>query len=59
MPNYHKVYQMAIKTYQMFVKYYKWPKNTRTFSIPKPSKIYPNKDFWFGNIPPSNPAVVK
>jgi hypothetical protein len=27
-----------------------------TFSIPRPSKIYPNWDFWFEKIPSGNPA---
>jgi hypothetical protein len=27
-----------------------------TFSIPRPSKIYPNRDFWFENIPSGNPG---
>jgi hypothetical protein len=36
-------YQMAIiPMYQTAVIYSKWPKNTTTFSIPKPSQIYPN-----------------
>jgi hypothetical protein len=30
----------------MVIKYSKWPQNIPTFSIPKPFKIYPNKDFW-------------
>jgi hypothetical protein len=33
-------------------------KNPPTFSILKPSKIYPNWDFWFENIPSGNHAVV-
>jgi hypothetical protein len=37
--------------------YYKWTKNIPTFSIPRPSKIYPNKDFWFGNIASGNPGT--
>jgi hypothetical protein len=32
--------------------------NTPTFSILKPSKIYPNWDFWFENIPSGNPTSV-
>jgi hypothetical protein len=27
-------------------------------SIARPSKIYPNWDFWFENIPSGNPAVT-
>jgi hypothetical protein len=26
-----------------------------TFSIPRPSKIFPNWDFWFAKIPSGNP----
>jgi hypothetical protein len=28
-----------------------------TFSIPRPSKIYPNWYLWFENIPSGNPVV--
>jgi hypothetical protein len=42
--------------YQFAVKYSKWPYNKSTFSISRPSKKYPNWDFWFENIPPGNPA---
>jgi hypothetical protein len=38
-PNGHKISQMSIK-------YKKWPKNISTFSNLRPSKIYPNWDFW-------------
>jgi hypothetical protein len=31
---------------------------TPTFYIPRPSKIYPNRDFWYGNIPSGNPGVL-
>jgi hypothetical protein len=44
-PDCHKIYQMAIE-------YTKWP----NFSVSKPSKIYPNWDFWFENIASGNPA---
>jgi hypothetical protein len=37
MPNGHKIFQMII--------------NITTLSIPRPSKIYPNWDFWFENMP--------
>jgi hypothetical protein len=47
-PNSQKIYQLA-------VKYYKCTYNIATFSIPKPSKIYTDWDFWFENIPSSNP----
>jgi hypothetical protein len=35
----------------MAVKYSKWAYNIATFCIPRPSKIYPNFDFWFENNP--------
>jgi hypothetical protein len=35
--------------FQMAVIYSKWSKNIPTFSIPRPSKIYPNGDFWLEN----------
>jgi hypothetical protein len=36
---------MAMKyIYQMAVKYYKWPYNIETFSIPRRSQIFPNWD---------------
>jgi hypothetical protein len=44
LPNGHTIYQMA-------VLYLKWLHNIPTFSIPRPSKIYPHWDFWFENIP--------
>jgi hypothetical protein len=45
----------------MAIRYAKWPQkqmaqNIPTSSIARPSKIYPNCDFWFGNIPSGNPA---
>jgi hypothetical protein len=49
LPNCHKIYQMT-------VAYFKWPKNIPAFSILRPSKIYPNWDFWFENKPSGNPA---
>jgi hypothetical protein len=48
-PNGHKISQMA-------VKYSKWPQNISTFSNLRPSKRYPNWDFWFENKPSGNPA---
>jgi hypothetical protein len=36
--------------------YSKWPKNIATFSISRPSKIYPIWDFWFENIQLGNPG---
>jgi hypothetical protein len=38
------------KIYQIAVKYTKWPQNIpKTLSIPRPSKIFPNWDFWYEN----------
>jgi hypothetical protein len=42
-------------TYQIVVKYSKWPQNILSF--PRHSKIYPNIDFWFENIPSGNPDL--
>jgi hypothetical protein len=54
------------KTYQIAIKYNKWPqiavKQTKfpnkepTTSIAKPSKVDPNRNFWFENMPPGNPG---
>jgi hypothetical protein len=49
-PNDHKLYQTAIN-------YPKWSKNITTFSITRPSKIYPKWDFLFENKPSGNPAA--
>jgi hypothetical protein len=38
----HKIFQMALKLI-------KWPLNIPTSSVARPSKIYPNCDFWFEN----------
>jgi hypothetical protein len=38
----------------MAVIYSKRPKNLPTFSISRLSKIYPDRDFWFENIPSGN-----
>jgi hypothetical protein len=43
-PNARKILQMAIK--------YRW-----TFSNQRPSKIYPNWDFWFEIKPSGNPVL--
>jgi hypothetical protein len=37
------------KIYQMVAKYTKCQQNITTFCTPRPSKIYRNGDFWFGN----------
>jgi hypothetical protein len=42
MPNGHKIDQMAI--------------NVPTSSIARPSKIYPERDFWFKKKPSGNPG---
>jgi hypothetical protein len=43
--------------YQIAVIYSKGRENIQTFSIPRPSKIYPNLDFWLENIPSGNPTL--
>jgi hypothetical protein len=52
LPNGHKMYQKA-------VIYSKWPKIYQPFQVPRPkprpSKIYPNWDSWFENMPSGNP----
>jgi hypothetical protein len=35
--------------YHINTKYTKWPQNIRTFWVLRPSKIYPNWDFWYTN----------
>jgi hypothetical protein len=40
----------------MATKYSKWSWNITTFSISRPSKFYPNWDFWFENKPSGNPV---
>jgi hypothetical protein len=61
-PKLGEIYQIATKLpngHQMQQEaeiYSKWPKNMPTLSIPRPSKIYPNCDFCFENIPSGNPA---
>jgi hypothetical protein len=44
------------KISQMFLKHSKWSKIISTLSNLRPSKIYPNWDFWFENKPSCNPA---
>jgi hypothetical protein len=48
-PNCHKISPMS-------AKYSKRPQNIFTFSNQRPSKIYPNWDFWFQNKPSGNPG---
>jgi hypothetical protein len=53
-PNYHNMYQMVIKyTYQLAIKI---DQKTPTYYIANSSRIYPNWDFWFENIPSGNPV---
>jgi hypothetical protein len=47
-----------LKLYQTAIKYSTWSLNSTTFSIPRPSKIYPNWYFWFLKKPSGNPAYV-
>jgi hypothetical protein len=42
----------------MAFKYSKWPHNIPTLTIKRPSKIYPNWDFWFENKPSGNPVIL-
>jgi hypothetical protein len=49
------MYQMVIKS-QMVIKCSKWQLNISTVLNVRPSKIYPNWDFWFENKPSGNPA---
>jgi hypothetical protein len=49
LPNEHKIYQMALINSKL--EY-----NLPIFSIIRPSKIYPIRDFWFENIPSGNPG---
>jgi hypothetical protein len=39
----------------MYGKFTKWPQNKPTSSVAGSSKIYPNWDFWFENIPSGKP----
>jgi hypothetical protein len=41
----------------MFVKYSEWSLNIPILSILRPSKIYPNKDFWLENKSSGNPGA--
>jgi hypothetical protein len=41
----------------MSAKYYKWPLNISTMSNLRPSKINPNRYFWFDNKPSGYPAA--
>jgi hypothetical protein len=41
------------KICEMVTKY----TNQHMYSMARPSKIYPNYDFWFQNIPSGNPGI--
>jgi hypothetical protein len=54
--------------YQIAIKYPKWPQNIQNGCkidhkicqhrrIARPSKIYPNLDFWYENVPSGNPET--
>jgi hypothetical protein len=51
--NDHKLYKDAI----YYTKYSKWSWNITIFSIPRPSKFYPNWDFGFESKPSGNPDL--
>jgi hypothetical protein len=46
------------KICQLDILYSEWLFIVATFSIPKPSKSYPNCIFWFENIPSGNPVSM-
>jgi hypothetical protein len=55
----------TVKIHQITIKYTKWLQNIpsgrkiyQTFSIPRPSKIVPNLDLWYANLPSGNPDRV-
>jgi hypothetical protein len=56
-----KIYRNDHKMYQASIKYTKGryidlvAKKLRKFFVARHSKIYPNWDFWFENIPSGNP----
>jgi hypothetical protein len=50
-PNCYKIYQIALK-------YSKGSYNIPIFIIPRPTKTYPNWDFWYENKPSGNPVRV-
>jgi hypothetical protein len=65
-PTYYKIYQITTKytklpqnmtnVYKVYQIALKYPKNIPISSIARPSKKYPNLDFWIDNIPSGNPA---
>jgi hypothetical protein len=50
-PNGNKLYRGRKILYINVIKY-------TNISIPRPSKFYPNWDFWFENKPPGTSAMV-
>jgi hypothetical protein len=56
-PNDHKRYQKAIKYILFCRKVDKMAIKIPTSSFARPSKIYPNWDFWFENIPSGNTGL--
>jgi hypothetical protein len=57
-PNDHKLYQMAIKYTKRRIVH-KSPSNIPTYSIPSPSKIFPNWDFWYENKPSGSHILLR
>jgi hypothetical protein len=45
-PNGRKIFQMVINYVPI-----------QTFFIPRPSKMHPNLEFWFANIPSGSPGT--
>jgi hypothetical protein len=41
----------------LYRKFTKWSQNIPTCSVARPSKIYPNWEFWFGNQLSGNPVL--
>jgi hypothetical protein len=55
---YHYNLSNGHKLYQIAINHTKWPFNMLTSFIARPSKLYPNRDFWFENMPSGNPACM-
>jgi hypothetical protein len=56
------MYTKRGEIYQIATKYAKWPQNITNGRkihkhFPRPSKIYPNCDFWSENKPSGNPGA--
>jgi hypothetical protein len=62
-PKRGKIYQITTKLpnflqiAQMSITYSKWSYNIQSFSILRPSKIYPNWYFWFENLSSGKPVL--